>query len=91
MVTSNVRVYDGLITARHGPAYGDPLLITYSAESVNAGDKVAIANHLPTRRISVGAKIVAAEPLDPCRIVVRGTDIFLHVIEGIKFREACPP
>jgi hypothetical protein len=81
----------GIITARFGAAEGDPLTIKYSAAPVDTGkNNGVITNHLPVRRISKGAMVVAAEVGDPCVIVWVGQKTFLHVFtEGIPFQEAC--
>lgn len=50
----------------------------------------SVSNHLPTRRISVGARIIPAEPGDPCIVSVRGSLVVLWAFtEGLPFEEAC--
>jgi hypothetical protein len=79
--------YDALVTVRHGPQVGLPSEITYSAIAIGTLDQIAIQSMPPTRRVSDGAKVVAAEPGDWCKIVIRGGEVFLFVAEGIKFKE----
>ena len=91
-----MRRWDGVIVARQGavsgtPPEGDPAVITYTAVAVNTTDQVRLTNHLPTRRISRGAKILVAEPGDPCVIHFFNNAFYLFPLtEGIPFSEACP-
>jgi len=88
---ANARHYNGLITAVHGPAEGPADLIRYDAVAVNTGDAVRLVSHLPARRISRGAEVIAALVDDPCIIVIRkdGEEILHAFTEGIPFDEAC--
>jgi hypothetical protein len=91
--------YWGTILARQGtvsgtPPEGDPEQVTYdaAADDLPDGTKVGLVlrNHTPKRRVSKSAKVLVAEPGDPCIISVRNGLIFLTVFEGVPFEEACP-
>lgn len=90
-----VRVYAGVITRAYGasgnPPQGDPAQVKYDARAVNTPDGVPLINHQPKRRIASGVNVLAAQPGDPCTIVIVGREVFLHAYtEGIPFVEACP-
>lgn len=92
---NTIHHYRGIITKRHGavtgtPPRGDPAQITYDFIVTDPGVALKGVNTMPTRRISVGAKVIPAEENDPCWIVVVNKKLFLHVIEGLPFVEACP-
>lgn len=96
MTDSSIRHYRAIITGRHGtvtgtPPSGDPTQITYDFMVTDPGVNWKETNVTPTRRISFGAKVIPAERLDPCEVVVVNDKYYLHVHEGIKFREACAP
>jgi len=72
----------------------DPLTTLYDAVPTGREQpRVAIklADHLPNRRISKGARIIPAEVGDPCVITYREGKLFLWPFtEGVPFIEACP-
>jgi hypothetical protein len=91
--------YHGTITAVFNATNGegDPTTLRYDAvvdESAGADSarvNAALQNHLPIRRVSANAILVAAQPGDPCTIAVRGDKVFLYAYtESITFQEACP-
>lgn len=101
ILPETVRYYDCIITARtvepvafptaSDPLSVDPLAERYSGFAINSSEPASFTAELPKRRISVGARVVPAEIGDPCRLVFINGVPFLHVHEGIPFREACPP
>lgn len=92
--------WDGVITRRYAepvpfptpadPPSVDPLQCPYDAVAINTRDAVKIVNERPKRRISIGARVIPAEVGDPCKIWFNGKEMFLQVMEGVPFREACP-
>lgn len=103
MTRSTYKLVPAIILERQGAVtpfagggnMGDPAVITYTAHgfvdliSGSRGNWQVTARK-PTRRISAGAKVLVAEPGDPCWIVMVGDNNFLHVTEGVPFVEACP-
>lgn len=87
---TTVHVYEGIITARTGPAQGDPTTIRYTARAVNTRHKVGVDNVVPKWRYWRAPEIIAADVGTPCRLrVVKGggfDEVQLYdVQEGIPF------
>ena len=79
--------YDAIITAVHTDGTGDPEQTRYTGHVINTPDTRKFTNTLPRRRISVGARVVPAEPGDPCFWYEINGVSFLMVFEGILFEE----
>jgi hypothetical protein len=94
MSESTIRHYRGIILKQNGPVTGDPPRgdpdqITYDYMVTDPDIILRETGVKPTRRISVGAKVVVAQQYDPCEIVIVNNKRFLYVHEGIAFRQAC--
>jgi hypothetical protein len=84
----------GVVAARNGPAQGDPAGITYTIVGlweVPSGRRVKVVfnNAVPTRRISQGAQIIAANIGAPCDTTIGPSGTHHEIKEGIPFVEAC--
>lgn len=94
MPNSPVKMYWGQITQVFGPPEGQPTSIRYSAVAIDTMDSLVITNHLPRRRISQGAEVIAAGVGDVCVIQVNPAApnpddrlILWALTEGIPFEE----
>lgn len=91
---STHRIVFGFVSARNGPAQGDPATITYNFVGLFEIPSLRTTNLradnlTPTRRISSGAQIIAAQPGDSARLIYTSYGTCFEVFEGIPFVEAC--